>query len=68
MSRPLVPPKNIWLSLPAMTAAEAEQLLHLVDMLQQQLWEAYADDVLDTDTDTDTEEPAPPDDDSDISF
>jgi hypothetical protein len=34
-----------------MTPAEAEQLLHLVDMLQQQLWEAYADAVFDTDVD-----------------
>jgi hypothetical protein len=56
-----VPPKNIWLSLPAMTAAEAEQLLNLVDMLQQQLWEAYADAVLDTAADRD--EPVPPVDD-----
>jgi hypothetical protein len=51
VNHPPVPPKNIWLSLPAMTPAEAEQILHLIDMLQMQLWEAYADAVLDTEAD-----------------
>jgi len=40
---PLLPPQNIWLSLPALTADEAEQLLHFVDELQRLLWEAYGD-------------------------
>jgi hypothetical protein len=58
---------NIWLSLPALTAAEAEQLLQFVDMLQAQLWEAYADAVLDTAADR--EPSAPPGDASeDIPF
>jgi len=44
---PLLPPQNLWLSLPALSADEAEMILRLVDELQRLLWEAYADAVID---------------------
>jgi hypothetical protein len=45
MKRAPIPPKTLVLSLPALSRGQAEQLLHLVDALQQALWDAYADDV-----------------------
>lgn len=63
-----LPPKNLWLSLPALTADEAEQLMNLVDSLQKLLWEAYGDDVLDNVADHyEPDLPADPTDD-DIDF
>ncbi len=47
MNPPLLPPQNLWLSLPALSASEAEMILHLVDELQRLLWEAYGDAVVD---------------------
>lgn len=47
MKPALLPPQNIWLSLPAITADEAEMILHLVDELQRLLWEAYGDATID---------------------
>jgi hypothetical protein len=47
MNDPRLPPKNFCLSLPALTAGEAEALIHFVDELQQLLYETYADDVFD---------------------
>ena len=44
-----LPPKNFCLSLPALSAGEAEALIHFVDELQQLLYEAYGDDVFDPD-------------------
>jgi hypothetical protein len=42
-----LPPKNLYLSLPALTRAEAETLLHFVDTIQGLLWEAYGHEVFD---------------------
>ncbi len=47
MNQPLLPPQNLWLSLPALSADEAEMILHLVDELQRLLWEAYGDAIID---------------------
>jgi hypothetical protein len=42
-----LPPRTLTLHLPAMTAAQAEQLLDVVDTLAKLLWEEYGDAVLD---------------------
>jgi hypothetical protein len=42
----LLPPQNLWLSLPALTPDEAEMILNLVDELHRLLWEAYGDVVI----------------------
>ncbi|MGH7339811.1 MAG: hypothetical protein ACREKH_04905 [Candidatus Rokuibacteriota bacterium] len=47
MTPPRLPPQNIWLSLPALTADQAEVILDLVDELQRLLWEIYGDAVID---------------------
>ena len=47
MADPMLPPKNLYLSLPALTVAQAEALLSFVDTLRDFLWEAYGDDVFD---------------------
>ena len=47
MKPDLLPPENLWLSLPALTADEAEMILNLVDELHRLLWEAYGDVVID---------------------
>ena len=61
MTPSFLPPQNIWLSLPALTADEAEQLLHFVDELQRLLWEAYGDVLFDLAAED--EPPAAPDND-----
>ena len=57
-----LPPKNLYLSLPALTAAEAEALLSFVDTLQHLLYEAYGDDVFDLRNDGPDHEASDPDD------
>ena len=47
MNPPLLPPQNLWLSLPALSADEAEMMVHLVDELQRLLWDAYGDAIID---------------------
>ncbi len=47
MTPPLLPPENLWLSLPAISADEAEMILHLADELRRLLWEAYGDAIFD---------------------
>ncbi len=47
MKPPLLPPQNLWLSLQALTADEAEMIFHLVDELRRLLWEAYGDAIFD---------------------
>jgi hypothetical protein len=55
----LLPPENIWLSLPALTADEAEMILNLLDELQRLLWEAYGDAVIDNLAPTRKPQPRP---------
>ena len=70
MSEKLLAPQNFRFSLPALTAAEAEQLLHFVNTLRDLLWEAYAADVFDDLADDRQPDPDPskstPDDDIDF--
>lgn len=47
MNPPLLPPQNLWLSLPALSPDEAEMILYLADELQRLLWEAYGDAITD---------------------
>lgn len=62
-----LPPQNFRFSLPALTPAEAEQLLHFVNTLRDLLWEAYAADVFDDlADDRELDPPEPPDDDIDF--
>jgi hypothetical protein len=62
-----LPPQNFRFSLPALTADEAEQLLHFVDTLRDLLWEAYAADVFDDLADE--RQPDPPEStDDDVDF
>jgi hypothetical protein len=58
-----LPPKNLYFSLPALTRAEAETLLHFVDTVQGLLWEAYGQDVFDYVDDGAPGEPDDPEDD-----
>jgi hypothetical protein len=64
VSERLLAPQNFRFSLPALTDAEAEQLLLFVDTLRELLWEAYAADVFDDLADEgqpDPPEPSPDD-------
>jgi hypothetical protein len=40
-----LPPKNLHLTLPALTAREADELISLIDALQTLLWDAYGHDI-----------------------
>lgn len=62
----LLPPRNFWLSLPALTQGEAEQLLYFVDALRDQLWEAYGPAVTEDIVDDHISEAPDPDDDLDF--
>jgi len=62
---PLLPPKNLTLSLPALSVDEAEMILQLVDQLHELLWEAYGEAVIDQWMENqapDTLQPTDPDD------
>lgn len=56
----LLPPTNLWLSLPALSADEAEMILHFVDELQRLLWEAYGEAVFDNCAENHGSDPRPP--------
>lgn len=51
MNHPRLPPKNLLLSLPALTASEAEAILSFIDELSALLWDAYGRDVYDLEPD-----------------
>lgn len=42
---PLLPPKDLRISLPAISIDEAEMILQLVDQLHDLLWDAYGEAV-----------------------
>jgi hypothetical protein len=46
MSDERLSPKNLHITLPALTIQEAERLLSLIDELQRVLWDAYGDHVV----------------------
>jgi len=66
VSDDLLPPRNFWISLPALTPGEAEQLLYFVDALRDQLWEAYGQAM--TEDLCDERHADPPDRDDDVDF
>ncbi len=65
-SSALLPPRNFWLSLPALTPGEAEQLLYFVDALRDQLWEAYGPVVTEEIIDDHISQASDPGDDDDF--
>jgi hypothetical protein len=51
-----LPPRTLVITLPAMTIAQAEKILEIVDLLSEALWAEYGEAVIDLEGRSDTRE------------